>query len=58
MWGTSWSSRLVESTGYGYYPNAKKMWLVVKPQHLELAHQVFADISINITAEGRLYLEL
>ena len=41
---------------YGYYPNAKKMWLVVKPQDLELACQVFADISINITAEGRPYL--
>ena len=41
---------------YGYYPNAKKTWLVVKPQHLEQAHQVFADINVNITAEGRPYL--
>ena len=41
---------------YGYYSNVKKTWLVVKPQHLEQAHQVLADINVNITAEGRPYL--
>jgi len=29
---------------------------VVKPEHLVQARQVFADISINITSEGRPYL--
>jgi len=28
------------------YPNAKKIWLVLKSQHLELLHQVFTDISL------------
>jgi len=41
---------------FGYYPNAKKTWLVVKPQHLELAHHVFSGSNVNITAEGRPYL--
>ena len=41
---------------FGYYPNAKKTWLVVKPQYLELARQIFDGINVNITAEGRPYL--
>lgn len=40
---------------FGYFPNAKK-WLVVKPQYLELAHSVFSDCQINVTANGRPYL--
>ena len=30
---------------YGYYPNAKKTWLVVKPKHLEQARKVFSYIN-------------
>ena len=36
---------------FGYYPNAKKTWLVVKPQYLELACQVFDGINVINTAD-------
>ena len=41
---------------YGYYPNATKSWLVVKPEFLEEAERLFAGTGINISSEGRPYL--
>ena len=41
---------------FGYFPNAKKMWLVVKKQFLDFACKLFSDTSVNITTDGRLYL--
>ena len=38
----------------GYFPNAKKTWLVVKPEHAARAAALFPDI--NITTEGQRYL--
>ena len=40
----------------GYYPNAKKCWLVVKSEKLKEANDVFAGTGINITTEGRKHL--
>ena len=41
---------------FGYYANASKTWLVVKPDFLEEATSVFGDTNIKITCDGRPYL--
>ena len=38
----------------GYFPNAKKTWLIVKPEHANRASLLFPDI--NVTSEGHPYL--
>ena len=53
----SWWDKLNEiGPGLGYFPNAKKTWLIVKPQYLEAAKQVFKDSGVQITSEGQRYL--
>ena len=42
---------------YGYFPNARKTWLVVKPEQLKDAEAVFVNTGVQITAEGRLCLD-
>ena len=39
---------------FGYYPEATKKWLVVKPAYEERARELFSDV--NITTEGRKFL--
>ena len=39
---------------YGYFPKPSKCWLIVKPEFLALARELFQDI--NITTDGRPYL--
>jgi len=41
---------------FGYYPEAKKCWLIVKPSHLQKAEEKFCDSDINITTEGKRHL--
>ena len=47
---------LITGPALGYYPNAKKCWLVVKPENLKEANDVFARTGIHITMEGRKHL--
>ena len=51
-----WDELLAAGPALGYYPNAKKCWLVVKPEKLKEAYDVFAGTGINITEEGRKHL--
>ena len=51
-----WDELLAAGPALGYYPNAKKCWLVVKPEKLKEANDVFAGTGINITTEGRKHL--
>ena len=51
-----WDELLAAGPALGYYPNAKKCWLVVKSEKLKEANDVFAETGINITAEGRKHL--
>ena len=51
-----WDELLAAGPAIGYYPNAKKCWLVVKPEKLKEANDVFAGTGINITTEGRKHL--
>ena len=47
----SWHDLLVNGPLMGFYPNASKTWLIVKPEHEERARALFPDI--NVTSEGR-----
>ena len=40
----------------GYYPNAEKSWLIIKPDRNEEAKELFGNTNINITTQGRKYL--
>ena len=40
----------------GYLPNAKKCWLITKPENEEEARAVFGATAINITTEGYKHL--
>ncbi len=40
----------------GYHAKASKIWLVVKPELLPLASDIFANSGVNITVEGRRHL--
>jgi len=53
----AWWDRLAAiGPDFGYYPNASKTWLIVKPSSEELAKEAFAGTGVNITTEGRPYL--
>ena len=52
-----WWDQVLQFGGpFGYFPNAKKTWLVVKEQFLDHACHLFSDTCVNVTAEGRPYL--
>ena len=53
---TWWDQISCLGPAFGYFPNAKKTWLVVKEQYLELARTLFADTCVNVTADGRPHL--
>ena len=36
----------------GYVPNAKKCWLIIKPEREQATREVFRDTAINVTIEG------
>ena len=40
----------------GYFPNAKKCWLIVKPKKEEAARDLFGQTSINIPTQGQKHL--
>ena len=40
----------------GYFPNAKKCWLIVKPEKEEAARDLFDQTSINISTRGQKHL--
>ena len=51
-----WDGLVISGPRYGYFPNAVKTWLVVKP-HLETeASTIFADTGISITTSGHRHL--
>ena len=52
-----WWDELPESgPPLGYFPNAKKCWLIIKPEREQAAREVFRDTAINVTIEGHKHL--
>ena len=53
----AWWDKLVRyGPLFGYLPNASKTSLVVKPEHLSAAREMFSDTEICITSEGKRHL--
>ena len=50
-----WNALAEEGPGYGFYPNASKTYLVVKPEFFDAATLLFEDTGVKI-ATGRKYL--
>ena len=40
----------------GYFPNAKKCWLVIKPEKEKAAKEVFGNTAINFSPQGQKHL--
>ena len=40
----------------GYFPNAKKCWIIAKPEKEALVREAFKDTVINVTVEGQRHL--
>ena len=52
-----WWEELVRiGRGYGYYPNATKTLLLVKPGHAALANDIFDGTGVQVATEGAKYL--
>ena len=51
-----WDELVSHGDAYGYSTNASKTWLVVKPEYLAQAKEIFADSRVQITSEGRRHL--
>ena len=51
-----WDELVSHGEAYGYSANASKTWLVVKPEYLAQAKEIFADSGVQITSEGRRHL--
>ncbi|XP_062508484.1 uncharacterized protein LOC134184756 [Corticium candelabrum] len=52
-----WWNRLVDlGAMFGYLPNPKKSWLLVKSGNIDKATHLFENTNINITTEGQKYL--
>ena len=52
-----WWEELSESgPPLGYFPNAKKCLLIIKPEREQAAREAFRDTAINVTTEGHKHL--
>ena len=51
-----WEKLTTAGPHFGYLPNPTKSWLVVKPQHLQTAKDLFRETGLNIAVEGHRHL--
>ena len=51
-----WKELADRGPSFGYNPNASKTYLIVKPDHVELAKTQFADTDVAITTYGKRHL--
>ena len=51
-----WDELSSSGPALGYFPNAKKCWLITKPEKEEEARAVFGATAIKITTEGHKHL--
>ena len=52
-----WSGLQDRGPMYGYFPNAAKTWLIVKPAFLSDAQKLFDGTGVQVTAEGKRHLD-
>jgi hypothetical protein len=48
-----WDELIVAWPNLGYYPKAKKCWLITKPDKEEIARTIFEGTKINISTQGK-----
>ena len=51
-----WDRLQAEGPQFGYFPNAEKTWLIVKPEQAKSAEEQFQSTGIRITAHGERHL--
>jgi len=51
-----WDTLIKIGPKIGYYPNADKSWLIVKPSKLQDAETIFESSGVHITASGNRHL--
>ena len=51
-----WDKLVSNDPAYGYFPNAKKTWIIVKPQFHATATEIFHGSDVNRTADGKRHL--
>ena len=51
-----WTALTDHGPSFGYFPNASKSVLLVKPEHRHLADKIFKDTAIQVQADGHRYL--
>ena len=51
-----WDTLTAIGPDFGYFPNAKKCWIIVKPEREESAKELFQSTAINVTTEGHKHL--
>ena len=51
-----WDDLFEKGSTLGYFPNAKKCWLITKTEREDAAREVFANTAINTTSEGHKHL--
>ena len=52
-----WSQLASQGPKFGYFASATKTWLVTKEKHLTTATDFFANTGVQVTSEGRPYLD-
>ena len=50
-----WTYLLAQGPKYGFFPNASRTILLVKSQHYDRAHQIFAVSGVNVTTDATKY---
>ena len=51
-----WDLISTRGSQVGYLPNARKSFLIVKPEHFEHAKEIFADSEVVVSKEGQRHL--
>ncbi|MCH2416854.1 MAG: hypothetical protein MK195_08855 [Acidimicrobiales bacterium] len=51
-----WDRCVLHGPAMGYHPKPSKSWLIVKPENLERATELFEGTGVKITVEGKKYL--
>ena len=50
---TWWNKLNAFGPKMGYFPKARRSWLIKKPEKYETAKDIFKDTNLNITNEGK-----